>query len=208
MHGGDSAAEDHPRDEDTEPLHIVDHRPQALRDVPLRPLTDLAFDFDRTPHSFRHRKRLAFPGGMSKLVSNRAAIGAALTVAVVATAASLFWPRGLAPNAPTPAANDAAQLRTFVPAGFSKSCQPESAASPAVSQLKCSNEHDPSAPAFARFILARDASDLPELLRRSVKEAQIVVCPNNIQSPVLCPAGVSNAVRGLVSMMMRSTPVR
>lgn len=182
MHAGDSAA-DGPRDGDTEPLHIIDRPPEAPRDAPLRPLTDLAFDFDRTSRSFRPRTRLALPGAVPKLVSKRAAIGAALVVAVVAIAASWLWPRGPAPSAPPPAADDAAQLRTLVPASLSASCQPEVAASPAVSQLKCINEHDPSGPASARFMLSEDADDLPELLRRSVEDAQIVLCPNNMQSP-------------------------
>ena len=88
MHAGDSAAEG-PRDGETEPLHIIDRPPEAPRDAPLRPLTDLAFDFDRTSRSFRPRTRLARPGAVPKLVSKRAAIGAALAaVAVVAIAAS------------------------------------------------------------------------------------------------------------------------
>lgn len=198
-----SAAED-AGGEDTEPLGISsEDPPQALSIGPLRPLTDLSYDFAAPPrHSPGPRRTLTLMGGMRGLLSKHVAIGAAsaMTVATAAAVTWLVWPKPSAPNPATPPASldaataEAEQLRKLVPAGIGESCQPQSATPPWVAQLTCTTSSDPSGPATARFMLAQDNAEMQGLLRQSLADAQVVVCPGNIQSPVLCPTGVSKSV--------------
>lgn len=194
MHGGIDTAGD-AGGENTEPLPILGADTEVASNQPLRPLTDLSYDFAATRHSPRSLPRFALPR-IPRVRSKRLAAAAASVSAVVAAAAAalLLWPHGSAPTASPPTSTDStAELRAFVPAGFADSCQPESSAPPASAHLTCTGRSGPSAPGSARFTLAQDAGALPGLLRDNLKGSQVVVCPGNIQSPVLCPTGVSNA---------------
>lgn len=154
---------------------------------PLRPLTNLSYNFAANRHSSRFWPRLALPGGVLRLPSKPGVVAAATVIgagAVVAAATWLLWPESSAPSAPPPATADrTAELRALVPAGFGDSCQSESTTPPLIEQLSCTTNSAPSEPATARFMLAQDGANLQALLRENLSGAQVVVCPGNIASP-------------------------
>lgn len=173
--------------ENTEPLPIVDGAgtPEIRSSEPLRPLTDLSYDFAGSRRSSRSRPRVALPGGLPRLLSKGVAVTAASVIGVAAAAAVwLLWRESSATSAPSPpAADSTAQLRALVPAGFGDSCQPEPSAPPVVAQLTCTAHAGPSTPPSGRFMTAQNSADLQILLQTIVEDAQVVVCPGNIQSP-------------------------
>lgn len=190
MHGGLDTAAGDASGENTEPLPVLAvDTSEVLSSEPLRPLTDLSYDFASARHSPRSWPRFALPRRSPRLRSKRVAVGAASVsaVAVAAAAAWLMWPHGShepTPSPTPPAATDgAAELRTLVPAGFADSCQQESATPPVLAQLICTPHSGPSAPTSARFLMAQKTADLQGLLRDSLTGTQVVVCPGNIQSP-------------------------
>lgn len=187
MHGGvDTAAG--AGGENTEPLPIVDaaHTPEISSSEPLQPLTDLSYDFAAPRRSPRSWPRLALPGGTPRLPSKRVAVAAASVIAAAAAAAVtwLLWPHSSAPASLPPAASDGtAQLRALMPAGFGDSCQPESTTPPVLAKLTCTAHSGPASPPSGTFLMAQSTTDLPGLLQSTVNDAQVVVCPGNIQSP-------------------------
>ena len=60
-----------------------------------------------------------------------------------------------------------------------------------VAVMTCGANQDPGGPASGVYTKARDAQSLQAALAHVVGTATTVVCPGNIQSPVLCPTGVS-----------------
>ena len=183
MHGGvDTAGTG---GEDTDPLRIVDEEPpQALSGGPLRPLTDLSYEFAPKHHSPRSWPRLTFPRRMKNSLNTRAVVAAASLIAAAAAVTWLLWPGASAPTVPPPPTGDGAeQLRPLGPAGFGDSCRPQSTTPPLVAHLTCTTNSDLSGPATARFMLAQNDTDLQDLLRENLAGAQVVVCPGNIASP-------------------------
>lgn len=104
----------------------------------------------------------------------------------------------------------AAKLAGILPSGYSTGiCTPAIPNSDlAASAVSCGPNADPGGPPTATYTLARNRGTLQALFGRKVATATAVLCPGNIQSPVLCPTGVSKTVWGIGSARIGATVAR
>jgi hypothetical protein len=85
---------------------------------------------------------------------------------------------------PSPRHEDEAKLLQLLPAGYqSDSCEPIAPPKDAVAQVNCGNNADPGGPASGTYTLARDKATLERVFNESIRSANRVNCPGNIQSP-------------------------
>lgn len=83
------------------------------------------------------------------------------------------------------------RLRRMLPAGYTAgTCQPQSSAG-AAGVITCGRNSDPGGPGTATYTLTSSPQELREALNQLIQTTKVVICPGNIQSPVLCPTGVS-----------------
>lgn len=96
---------------------------------------------------------------------------------------------------PTSRAGDEARLMQMLPPGYPPgSCEPVDAPESTLAQVNCARNIDPDGPLSAVYTLVGDREALDAAFTAEMQAANQVVCPGNIQSPVLCPTGVSKAV--------------
>lgn len=136
-------------------------------------------------------------------------------IALVALAAWFWWPSGNPPevaSTPPPPTIDAEaqqRLAALLPAGYTAgACTPAEAPEDTVAVLNCPRNADAGGPATATFTLLADDDALQAAFDDVVSELSVVNCPGNIQSPVLCPTGVSKTVWGISSARMGATVAR
>ncbi|MGP4056542.1 hypothetical protein ACTWP6_17240 [Mycobacterium sp. 4D054] len=190
-------------DEDTGPLHVdsLRNRPAEVRDghhgspvaVNPRPVQR-----DRRP---------------VVLVA-----GAAVAVVGLGLLAWTFWPSSGAGDSAgeTTTTTQAetqeraeARLREMLPVGYAPdACESVVPAKGALAQLSCTKNDDTGGPLSALYTLARDDEAVKDLFDGVVSTSAVVNCPGNIQSPVLCPTGVSKTVCGIGSVRMGATAAR
>lgn len=126
---------------------------------------------------------------------------AGVAVAVVAgLAVWLGWPSSdgsESPDATQPTtaapANSVPRQRllTLLPAGYpAAACTPVDAGEAAV---ECAQNADAGGPPSATYTLFKDQTALESAFDAVVRNMRVVNCPGNIQSPVLCPTGVSKS---------------
>ncbi|ORA50089.1 hypothetical protein BST21_06160, partial [Mycolicibacterium celeriflavum] len=124
----------------------------------------------------------------------------------------LLWPDPPAPVMANPPATTTAtsptdsstgpraRLSGVLPAGYPPgSCKPVRVPDTATAAMACCSNTDPGGPTSATYILARDLNALRAAFNNTVDRSTTVICPPNIQSPVLCPTGVSKTVGGIAS---------
>jgi serine/threonine-protein kinase len=127
---------------------------------------------------------------------------AAVLIAVAAVLVTVLVRRDPAPPTATPtspttpsaAADPQAQARLMrlLPAGYpAGSCDPGSAPAGARAVMSCEANTDAGGPTSGTYSLAEDPAALRSAFDEAVSRSSTVVCPGNIQSPVLCPTGVS-----------------
>jgi serine/threonine-protein kinase len=131
-----------------------------------------------------------------------------VTAVLIAVAAVLITvlvrrelaPPSAAPTSPTTASATAdagaqARLVRLLPPGYpAGSCDPSAAPAGARAVMSCAANTDAGGPASATYTLAEDAAALRLAFDDVMDRSTAVVCPGNIQSPVLCPTGVSKSV--------------
>lgn len=144
--------------------------------------------------------------------------------AVLAIIASVLWAqvlsrsssepeRNAAPTSTTVATSSATAAPTalvrLLPAGYPRdTCAPLPTASGVTAAVSCGPNTDTGGPTASTYTLSRDLTSLNGAFTDTVNRASAAICPPIIQSPVLCPTGVSKTVWGMVSAMMRAMPVR
>lgn len=145
---------------------------------------------------------------------------AVVAVALVAVGVLgwVLWPSSSTPAAgedsgpgapPSASAEDAARLDGLLPAGYpAGACSPVDVPSGALAKVRCARNTETDGPDSATYTLAADIDSLGTLFDAVTKGGAIVVCPGNIQSPVHCPTGRVEGVRGVASVMMRPMPVK
>lgn len=86
------------------------------------------------------------------------------------------------------------RFRRMLPTGYTKgTCKPQSSTG-AVGVITCGRNSDPGGPSSATYTLTSSPDALRAALNEVVQTTTVVICPGNIQSPVLCPTGVSEMV--------------
>ncbi|BBY45521.1 hypothetical protein [Mycolicibacterium celeriflavum] len=152
-------------------------------------------------------------------------IGAAVVGAVAVLGGLVFWstrpsqggaqaPGAGEPTTSTPpeqsaASEDDARLLRQLPKGYrAEACETVPPAESVLAQVNCGRNDDVGGPLSATYSLVGDKAALEAVFNAAVAAATRVNCPGNIQSPVLCPTGVSKTVGGIASAMMRAMPVR
>ncbi|TDL05011.1 hypothetical protein EUA04_20865 [Mycolicibacterium obuense] len=184
-----SPQEPPPDDEDTGPLHAHEPRRSSTS-------ADGRFDapLSVTPRPVRRDNRPVV-------------LIAVATVAVVALGAIawMFWPSSDgsdtaggddAPTSTRESSEQAqARLLQMLPPGYAPdSCETVVPAQGALAQVSCGANTDPGGPLTATYTLAADKAAAKDLFDNVVSTSSVVDCPGNIQSPVLCPTGVSSAL--------------
>lgn len=96
------------------------------------------------------------------------------------------------PSRVTPSAPPEAVLR-LVPIGYpEKTCTPDTGVPPgALAAVTCGPNTDAGGPRVGRYTLVADLPALQALFTEITASTRQQICPGNIQSPVLCPTGVS-----------------
>lgn len=96
------------------------------------------------------------------------------------------------PSLVTPSAPPEAVLR-LVPIGYpEKTCTPDTGVPPgALAAVTCGPNTDAGGPRVGRYTLVADLPALQALFTAITASTRQQICPGNIQSPVLCPTGVS-----------------
>lgn len=182
-----SSRQQHPDDEDTGPLHVGEVRqPQTSQ---WEPRYDAPMAVNPRP-VHRDRKPVAL------------SVAAGVGVVVLGILAWVFWPSSdtgddsdaaPASTAPSESQQEAeARLLGMLPAGYPEgSCEAVVPVKGALAQVSCDKNADPGGPLAATYTLARDDESLKKLFDEVIGATSVVNCPGNIQSPVLCPTGVS-----------------
>lgn len=125
------------------------------------------------------------------------AAGAAV---VVGLGIWLAWPSSdpprpaAAPMTTSAPANPADQQRLsgLLPMGYPPdACRPVDVPRAALAAVDCTENTDAGGPPSATYTLFGDQASLSSAFEDEVSDARVVNCPGNIQSPVLCPTGVS-----------------
>jgi hypothetical protein len=111
---------------------------------------------------------------------------------------------GLRGAGPGPAGADAVTTRRLPGKLMQAVRHPQKCAR--TSQLRC--QFRPRRAVTATYSLVKDAATLDAVFNDAVAASTRVTCPGNIQSPVLCPTGVSNTVSGIGSATMGATIAR
>lgn len=128
--------------------------------------------------------------------------------AVVAIIAAILWAKLLWPSSSEPAETAAststtaatpsvpaaasAVLARLLPPGYPRgTCAPLPTASDVTAAVSCGPNTDPGGPTSSTYTLSRDLKALGGAFTDTVSRSSGVICPPNIQSPVLCPTGVS-----------------
>lgn len=153
----------------------------------------LASPFTPTPPAGRRRTRIALAIGAAAVIA-----GAIVTVAVnvgdgggedgqSATGSVSNGPHQRDDVAET-------KLRTLLPPGYEPSaCTAVDPEGNATATIRCTANTDSGGPQSATFSLFGDAAALRAAFTKATADNSVVVCPGNIQTPVLCPTGVSRA---------------
>lgn len=103
----------------------------------------------------------------------------------------------------------APRLLNLLPAGVPRGrCRAAEPSAKLRATIACEGSGAPGDPAATTWSDARSRAELDEAFQRLVAESNAVVCPGNIQSPVLCPTGVSKTVWGISSARMGATVAR
>ena len=85
-----------------------------------------------------------------------------------------------------------ARLVGMLPKGYNDdACESVVPPEGALAQVSCGANSDSGGPLTATYTLAKDDESLRAVFDRVVSTSSVVNCPGNIQSPVLCPTGVS-----------------
>jgi len=127
------------------------------------------------------------------------------TVAVVALGvlAWLFWPSSddsaassegvTTTTTQTESPQEAeARLMGMLPKGYAPdACEGVVPPKDALAQVSCTRNADAGGPLSATYTLVKDDESLRAMFDGVVSASSVVNCPGNIQSPVLCPTGVS-----------------
>jgi serine/threonine-protein kinase len=88
-----------------------------------------------------------------------------------------------------------AKLRALLPAGYAGGvCTAVDPPQGSVAKVSCGPNTDFGGPTSSTYTLFGDKAALAAALDKVVAAGTAVVCPGNIQTPVLCPTGVSKAV--------------
>ncbi|MGA9376962.1 MAG: hypothetical protein WBV64_18410, partial [Mycobacterium sp.] len=108
-----------------------------------------------------------------------------------------------------PDSHNARRLTELLPAGYpDHACTPSDTSTEDRTVLTCDQNTDPGGPQAATYTLFSTPDALPAALQQVIDKTAVVTCPGRIQSPVLCPTGVSNPVCGSASVMMGAMIVR
>lgn len=161
----------------------------------------------RTPDANRLAPITITPTPPRRQVPKRVgAISAAAAAAIALSGLAwwLLWPEPPAPvnvspspttTATTPTDSDTearARLSGLLPAGYPPgTCKPAHVPDTATAAMACGLNIDPEGPTSATYTLAHDLNTLRAAFNDTVDRSAAVICPPNIQSPVLCPTGVS-----------------
>ncbi|MDN4521100.1 hypothetical protein [Mycolicibacterium austroafricanum] len=186
-----SSHEPEPDDADTGPLHVSRLRtPLGEGPGDREPRYDAPLSVNPRPV---HRDRRPVV-----LVA-----AAAAAVVGLGALAWVFWPssggegHAGAPTTTTETeSREEAETRLLgmVPPGYAAdACEAVVPVNGALAQVSCDKNDDTGGPLTATYTLAKDGRALRELFDGVVNASAVVNCPGNIQSPVLCPTGVSNA---------------
>lgn len=182
---GMSSHEPDPDDADTGPLHVDDAQASPAA-------ADRRFDapLSVNPRPVRRNNR--------SVVLIAVATAAVVGLGVLAWT---FWPSpdqssgdgDAAPTSATESPQQAeARLMRLLPRGYAPgACESVVPARGALAQLSCGKNDDIGGPLAATYTLAKDRAAVKDLFDDIVSTSSVVDCPGNIQSPVLCPTGVS-----------------
>lgn len=119
-------------------------------------------------------------------------VAAGVLIAMLVMRESEPAPTAAAPPSPTVDTAAQEQLMGLLPAGYpSGSCDQSEAPAGARAVVTCAKNTDAGGPASGTFTLAEDEAALKAAFGDVVSGSTTVVCPGNIQTPVLCPTGVS-----------------
>jgi hypothetical protein len=113
---------------------------------------------------------------------------------LVLIAGSLLWRSGESGSATAATVDGVAQKRltALLPAGYSAdACTPTEVPKGAVATVNCLKNADADGPPSATYTLMKDNAAVSAAVGAAIADANLVNCPNGIQSPVLCPTGVS-----------------
>ena len=84
------------------------------------------------------------------------------------------------------------QVRGILPRGYPPgACEAVAPRDGASAAIRCQKNQDPGGPLSATYTLATDEEALEVMFAEVLDALAVVDCPGNIQSPVLCPTGVS-----------------
>ncbi len=149
-----------------------------------------AADFiDLLPHTRTASRR-------RELVLGGAVVGVIAVVAAIWLVAHNPSPPAVtSPPTPQPVETSTpeaiAELRQLLPRGYrADSCTPAPPDGNAA-VITCTINTDPGGPRQATYTLAPNSEALGAELDQLVESTNVVICPENIQTPVLCPTGVS-----------------
>ncbi|WP_342314759.1 hypothetical protein LIX17_25240 (plasmid) [Mycobacterium avium subsp. hominissuis] len=126
------------------------------------------------------------------------AISAVILIGVILTAIAIYNVAGsdsgsgqaAAPTPVHPSDADIQRVKNAVPKGYSDtSCTARDDSAQA--SVKCGPNSDPGGPQTATYTLYADQQALTQAFATTIAGFDRVTCPGNIQSPVLCPTGVS-----------------
>ncbi|KMO82418.1 hypothetical protein [Mycolicibacterium chlorophenolicum] len=153
-----------------------------------------ASPFTPSPPAGRRRTRIALA----------IAAAAVIAVAIVTVAVSTSDGGGHDGQSDTASASNEShqrddtaetKLRTLLPPGYEPSaCTAVDPEGNATATIRCTANTDSGGPQSAIFSLFGDAAALRAAFTRATADNSVVVCPGNIQTPVLCPTGVSSAL--------------
>lgn len=88
-----------------------------------------------------------------------------------------------------------ARLMKALPKGYpAGACKPVARLQGAMSTIACTVNRDPGGPMSATYSLLLDTAALDAAIEDLASTSTVVDCPGRIQSPVLCPTGVSSAL--------------
>lgn len=199
-----SSRQPHPEDEDTGPLHVGEVRPPQTSQW--EPRYDAPMSVNPRPVQRDRRP----------VVMSVAAVAGIVVLGIVVW---VFWPSsdsGDDSDAATTSTTQSesppeaeARLLGMLPPGYPEgSCEAVVPVNGALAQVSCDKNADPGGPLAATYTLAGDDESLKVLFDEVLSATSVVNCPGNIQSPVLCPTGVSKTVCGIGSARMGATAAR
>lgn len=174
-------------DDDTEPLPISRGVPSPASE----PSSNEPAPSAATPW-WQEFSEARIPRRRSPWRRPAASVAAAAVALAAAATGCLLWLKPADSASPTPTSTqesaDVAEherLRSLLPTGYNDhACQPQPPQPNTVAQLACGPSEEPGGPASATFLLARPDADIHALLESALDEgADVVTCPNNIQSP-------------------------